>query len=697
MKSTKRASHAKFNGLSNPSSSSCETSSDVSTPNSISKRIVALQFSTIIRLVFAFFLFLFWRVRYGDFLYMSQEYDLFLWNYAYLVDASVRIAGLSRYLSSFFIQFFYCPTLGALILVGFSLFIQYATEKLFRLRGWISVLSYLPVCLLTLQITNARYLFFENRDVAYLFSFVFNLAFALAFALLFNSIRSIKLRVTFFLVATLLTYPVFGFFTLFGAVVCLALESTLPVDNSTSASSYNSKKTPVEKKRELCELLLLFILAVPALFYLLIYADTTPSLQYAYVSGVLEESIVSAEAEPYMNFVYRFYIRDFYLVLCAVFYVGVSLFAFVFCKQGANSDAAVSRSSYYQAISRVVVVGVLTIFCVGTILCSYATVEYRSLLTIGRALDRQDWNKVIKTEAKIPAPNEASISARYLALTRSGRMPDELFERPVMPAMTPELNSVPAFVIFGDRVLYEYGLTNLAERTASNNLVPKRDHSFWSNKTSALCAIANEQYALALRILWNLKGACFHRRWAQELIDYVFWKDSSTRTYDRFVTTNGTSEERLREIDEQFKKVKRQSPFDDDYSPKYSVENMRFSLISWEDITRREIDDFEARLVAILAMREYDRFAPLFDQYLAIKGKEPLPRHFQEAALLREKYPALFMEQSWTIPEDVSIDPKIRTRFKEFVRLFISTKTDKSAKEKIKQYFSDTIWYATMR
>ncbi len=66
-------------------------------------------------LLFCFFL-LFWGVRYRNFLFVAQEYDLFLWDWSYLREASERVAGLSRYVSSFFIQFFYFPFVGALIL-----------------------------------------------------------------------------------------------------------------------------------------------------------------------------------------------------------------------------------------------------------------------------------------------------------------------------------------------------------------------------------------------------------------------------------------------------------------------------------------------------------------------------------------------------------------------------------------------------
>ncbi|MBQ9801238.1 MAG: hypothetical protein IJO40_15060 [Thermoguttaceae bacterium] len=85
---------------------------------------------------FAFFLFFlwFWGVRYGDFLYVAQGYDMFLWRWSFLTDA-IRPAELSLRLSAFFVQFFYYPALGAAILAGFLALIQFGTERLFRLTG----------------------------------------------------------------------------------------------------------------------------------------------------------------------------------------------------------------------------------------------------------------------------------------------------------------------------------------------------------------------------------------------------------------------------------------------------------------------------------------------------------------------------------------------------------------------------------
>ena len=60
----------------------------------------------------------------------GPEYDLFVWRLDYLQEASTRVAGLSRYLSSFVIQFLLSnPRSSPSCCLG--LVMQYATKNSF--------------------------------------------------------------------------------------------------------------------------------------------------------------------------------------------------------------------------------------------------------------------------------------------------------------------------------------------------------------------------------------------------------------------------------------------------------------------------------------------------------------------------------------------------------------------------------------
>ncbi len=224
------------------------------------RRFVSFPFAA--RLAFFLFFVWFWGVRYGDFLYVAQGCDMFLWRWSFLTDA-IRPAELSLRLSAFFVQFFYYPALGAAILAGFLAFVQFGTERLFRLTGRLFPLSFVPSALLALQITEVGYYVFEYFDVAFLFSFVFQYSFVLLFALIFDALRSERGRAAFLTLGVAVCFPIFGVFALLAAALCLLKEATRPADASPTVKTV---KTDAKRRKRLA-LLALWTLVVPPLYW----------------------------------------------------------------------------------------------------------------------------------------------------------------------------------------------------------------------------------------------------------------------------------------------------------------------------------------------------------------------------------------------------------------------------------------------
>ncbi|MBQ6828895.1 MAG: hypothetical protein IJO46_12870, partial [Thermoguttaceae bacterium] len=246
-----------------------------SSPAKSRRRVVS--FPVAARLAFFLFLFGFWFFRYGDFLYVAQGCDMFLWRWSFLTDA-IRPAELSLRLSAFFVQFFYYPALGAAILAGFLAFIQFGTERLFRLDGRLFALSFVPSTLISIQITRAGYYVFEYFDVAFLFSFVFQYSFVLAFALLFNSLKSRRGQTAFLTVGVAVCFPIFGVFALLAAAFCLLKEATRPADGAAP------------KRGSRLAFLALWTLAVPTLYWPL-FSGTARTLGALYLAGLAEETV----------------------------------------------------------------------------------------------------------------------------------------------------------------------------------------------------------------------------------------------------------------------------------------------------------------------------------------------------------------------------------------------------------------------
>lgn len=683
----------------------------------------------ILRILFFIFLFCFWTFRYNNYLYMVQEYDLFVWRLDYLQEASTRVAGLSRYLSSFVIQFFYYPILGALLLAALGLVMQYATEKFFQLRTcWGVALSFVPPCLSALSITNAHYYIFERIDVAYLFSFTFNFCFVLVFGLLFESFKNSKKRILYLLIAYLFTYPVFGFFALFAAFLCILKEWSRPLSEAdksnvvsdASPKSTKKPKSPTQRHREKCELITLFVLLVP-LGYWFAYSETTPDIYHMYTAGLWEESTLPQGREavesnlitPYLILLKgKLISRDtatnsilwFYITLEILFLLVLSIVSAVFTKR--SKKFTCSSCAFSINVSIVIVL----CSCCCTIFLSFSSPNFQSLLRVARALEEEDWEKIICEESKVKEPINPLISARILVLFKTNRIGEELFERPLQPKYSSSLSVIGTASMGGDRILYEYGATNLSAKIATNNLVIKRERSAWALKTLSLCAIVDQRPSLAKRFLYPLQGTLFHKKFADELLDYLN-NNFEEGKYDEYLSYSGkTSQKRLDDLECHFASIRRLKPLEDSLYIRGSVDNLLFTIAQNDAIDARSIQERENLLAIVLLSRNFQHFGLLLDEYLKDKGEERIPRYLQEALLWRERFPHFFdnnTEKTWTAPENVVIDQQIRDNFSRFIKDLdnLSVRNDSKINNnsaltseelidlQLKEKYGDTFWY----
>lgn len=649
-----------------------------------------VSFPPAARLAFFLFYFVFWFVRYGDFLYVAQSCDLFIWRWSFLTSA-IRPAELSLRLSAFFVQFFYYPALGAAILAVFLTFIQYGTERLFRFDRRLFLLSFVPSALLTIQIAGIGYYVLEYFDVAFVFSFVFQYSFVLLFALLFNSLSSNRMRTAFLATGLAVCFPVFGAFALLAAAICLLKEATLPLDAGV----------PAPKRRRRLALLALWTLAVPTLYWPL-FSGSARTLGDLYVAGLVEGLV--AQRDPISQRIY-----DALLVAIFVFFLAAALLdalrrvATPKTSNGpvetsalsskpmrkkrtlktpssapAPQDAQISptpqtaRSAFSLDSSATISALALLTLAICVVRFSFYTPDFGALCGIVRALDREDWEEILRLEAPLAEPSNPTITARILALSRLGRLADELYLRPLDPARSPQLIQATTFSLGGDRILYEFGAVNPARRAATNNYVVKRERSARAAFTLALCNVAENRRAVAERYLYRLQGALFHRAQAAELAEYLNIRSSEKSPFTTYLKRAPLSEKRLAELDASFAAIRAQKPTVDNFSTNRCVDHARFQLVQLDNLAERPLLERENRLASLLQMRDLPTFARFLDGYLAEKtaladaSQRRIPRALQEAILLRVHFPKIFNrpeDERWEPPKNVEIDPEILERF----------------------------------
>lgn len=654
-------------------------------PSPAESRRRVLSFSVVARLVFFLFFVWFWGVRYGDFLYVAQGCDMFLWRWSFLTDA-IRPAELSLRLSAFFVQFFYFPALGAAILAGFLTFIQFGTERLFRLNGRLFPLSFVPPALLAIQIAGVGYYVFEYFDVAFLFSFVFQYSFVLFFALTFDALKSERARTTFLALGVALCFPIFGFFALLAALFCLLKEATrAPLAN-----------VPAPQRRKRLAALALWTLAVPTLYWPL-FAGTARTLGALYAAGLAEETV--SQRDSATDQIYAAFLGAILAYFAAVALLD-ALRRTAERRDASPKQSAKSRQPLKPASPRrstrkpqtaqterpalsldstatISALALLTLALV-VVRVSFYTPDFAALCGIARALDREDWEAVVRLDANVAAPSNPTITARVLAQSRLGTLADDLFLRPLTPTRPPQHYQTTTFCMCGDRILYEFGAVNPAMRAASNNYVVKRERSAWAAFTLALCNVAEDRRTVAERYLYRLQGTLFHRARAEELAAYLNARSAETSTFTPYLRRATLSDERLAELDASFAAVRAQKPNFDDFATSRCVDHVRYQLVQMDDLAKFPLPERETRLATLLLMRDLPTFARHFDAYLAEKAaladasQRRIPRVLQEAILLRAHFPKIFERpesERWEPPKNVAIDPEIDARFVQCMTL----------------------------
>ncbi|MDO4587551.1 MAG: DUF6057 family protein [Planctomycetia bacterium] len=633
------------------------------------------------RLFFFAFAFWFWAVRYGNFLYMSQNYDIFLWDSWFFQQNASRLGGLLTWFSSFVIQFFYYPFAGGLILASFLTMTAILIASFFRLKRYSFLLSFLPPLTFMLTIPQINYYFFEAFDLAFLYSIIFSLFYTFLIGSIFLRINQQRNRLLFSILTTFALYPVFGFFALFSAFLCLLKEWTYTFDSKRSIR---------------CEIIVLSILITPICWFPFFSASN--GFFWFFISGLLEESVFDKDITTKILF-YGPYWGLILLILlgavCGSIYVKLFSRRIDFDLNKPNDEKTLQTIEVPKLIPnsqfRWNVWGlqecflsiILFLFCSVTVSAAFFPQNYKILLQMGKLLEEKRWNEIIDLEAKIPIPINPNISLRTLALIKTDQFPERFFERPFYPKFSNQLMSVSSFKMLGDRILVEHGYFNLATRTAMNNLNDKNERSLWAIKTLALSAIGQKESVLAEKYLKRIEKTLFHRSWAQRYREYLRHKNEPVEKQSAVV----------RSVSEEFQPLWEfgiQENYTSNVLALDYVILLGFQEQNFENRSRRQQAN---QLMAHLILMDMDVFFEKLNSWLKTKGNDPIPEYFQQAVL----FDSYFLKKKRIDPELCPISPKVQERFNQFVAISNDIKKnpryEKEGIKKLDRDFKDTFWY----
>ncbi len=568
-----------------------------------------------------------------DSLFVVQEYNLFLDDGAFFASYVGHVGGMLQYGARFLSQSFLFPFFGAVLLTAVLLLVQLLTAKLFRLDGRWTVLSFLPSFLFVRLFTQLEYRLFD--PIVYLddlYGCVLGILLALAFSLTYGGIARPFGRLAFGIVGVAALYWGAGVFGLLGLVLCLFREFRFP---------------QAERRTLRQELLFLGGLLVPLAYYLLFIPAPLSRL---FLMGI-----------P-MQIAWGFSYSTFVLLITTP----IALALFDLFREERISPANETERRGVSTFALIVNVAVFGGLAGGTVHFSHANPEFLATVKMCRLLKQRDWEGILRVPLHDPEPIQPIVWMRNLALFKLGRLGEEAFSFPQFSKRDPLLEVIGDVYIFGDKILYEFGLVNSAFKTAHNQYV-SRGTNRTGLETFVRCSLVTGENELTQRYLRLMRRAPLLRSQA------ATWSSAE-----------GIEAERAT--------IRRLIPTEDRFErPFASLEPLILEGFPGRNFAESPSDVQEMLLFITLRRKDLQGFRRDFDTRW--KQETPptselrrIPKHFQEAILLDSNDLRADIEK-------YRLSPEIVERFRQFDRFRQAASQRSPTIETFRQEFGDTYWF----
>jgi hypothetical protein len=549
-------------------------------------------------------------------LYLEQN-QLFVWNLDFLKEQFSLPGGLPLYLGSFFTQFFISSWIGAFIytLNAFAVFVL--SFYIFR-KHYIEniVLSFVPVWLLAILQSNESFAFGQAAGFLLLLSY---------FAL-YVSINKSRSRYFLFFAGWPFFFLLTGGFSISLVLLCVLHEIFF-------------RK---EKKR--------FIITV---FYV--------------ITGILI---------PYLSSQLIFYIQPDKIYTYPVVYEFHSIFLFALILlfvwtplvllTGLISDKVKSLKTRLLPWNITnVLAGLVIIVMMAFVVYKRAYNKMADLmLGVDHYVQQGEWNKVLKLSDRYPGYNTLVIYYTDLALYKSGKLLDKMFNYPQIGSQGLRLKWQRNLnLFFGGEVFSQLAYNNESIHWAFESLVAKGLNPR-SLKKLAVGFTVNGNYDIAGKYLSLLNRTLFYRKWAERHVRYLFNPDLGeedpeiTQYRDLLVRSNFFSE---------------------------------VNGLNLQDLLKSHPENrmaYEYLLASLLLDRNLDVFAKVVLD-LKYHGYSRMPLHIEEALIFYN-----FYEHQKVIPEGYSFSQETINRFNDYARTYTMFRTDrKVAAYELGKKYGKTYWY----
>jgi hypothetical protein len=549
-------------------------------------------------------------------LYLEQN-QLFIWSFDFLREQFSLPGGLPQYLGSFFTQFFISSIAGSFIytLNVFAVFVL--SFYIFRKHNLESiVLSLFPVWFLAILQSNE---FFEfGQTLGFLLS--------LSFFALYISVNKTSWRYSFFLAGWPIFYLLAGGFSIPLVIMCVIHELLF------------------RKENKVYIITVLYIIAgvlVPYLSAHLIYY-IQPDKIYTYPVNYTLTSI------------YRYA-----LIMLFVWTPLVLLAGFLWVKFKKRKIRIIAWSI------KNVIAGSAIFVIMAFVVNKHA---YNKMADMMLGVDHYgqlaQWDKLLKLSDRYPGYNTLVIYYTNLALYKSGKLMDKMFNYPQIGSQGLRLKWQRNLnLFFGGEVFSQLGYNNESIHWAFEAQVAEGNNPRSLKKLSTGYTV-NGNYDISRKYLNLLNKTLFYRKWAQQHISYLSNPDLAEKDPEisRFrkliVSTNFFSE----------------------------VNGMNL-----QDLLKNHPENrmaYEYLLASLLLDRNLDGFVK---EALNLKnyGYNKIPLHIEEALIFYN-----FYNSKRIVPDGYTFRQETINSFNEYARLYSTFRSDrKVAASKLGIKFGRTYWY----
>ena len=286
------------------------------------------------------------------------------------------------------------------------------------------------------------------------------------------------------------------------------------------------------------------------------------------------------------------------------------------------------------------------------------------MLGVDHYVQQGEWNKVLKISDRYPGYNTLVIYYTDLALYKSGKLLDKMFNYPQIGQQGLRLKWQRNLnLFFGGEVFSQLAYNNESIHWAFESLVAKGMNPR-SLKKLAVGFTVNGNYDIAGKYLSLLDRTLFYRKWAERHIRYLYNPDLGeedpeiTQYRDLLVRSNFFSE---------------------------------VNGLNLQDLLKSHPENrmaYEYLLASLLLDRNLDVFAKVVLD-LKYHGYSRMPLHIEEALIFYN-----FYEHQKVIPEGYSFSQETINRFNDYARTYTMFRTDrKVAAYELGKKYGNTYWY----